>query len=88
MVQRHAAATGQQMADDAGPDPTEPHRAPATMDEAAANVRQGLGPGAVKWERGFRQVRDNDGAVKWVDTTTGQMYDRLPRLHDQDGGDT
>jgi hypothetical protein len=86
MAERHRARAGQEAAAETGPERTEPPE--PTLDAAAQVVREGLGPGAVKWERSFKQVRNDDGSVTWVDTQTGEMYDRLPRMHSSDGGNT
>lgn len=84
MAERHAAKAGQEAAAEAGRERTEPPE-PASMEDAAAIVREGLGPGAVKWERTFHRTTGHDGETIYVDTQTGQMYDTIPNLHQSDG---
>ena len=83
MVQRHAAINGQMAADAATPEPDA--GTPTTLADAARIVREGLGPGAIAWEREFQTMTGHDGETIYVDTATGEMYGAMPQLHPSDG---
>lgn len=62
-------------------DPGDPAQ-PATPDEADATITRVLAP---TWVRRFDTYADNNGATMYVDTLTGQTYDKLPDMREKDG---
>lgn len=82
MAARHEAQAGAAAAARTGPERTE---APDTLEQAAQNVRDGLGPGAIAWETTFRRHAGPEGTTLYVHAETGEVYDHLPRLNQKDG---
>lgn len=77
------ARHGQKAAERTGPERTEPPERDDDRDPAQV-VRDVFGDG-IAWERGFRHHQGPDGTTIYVDETTGQVYDELPRLNPTDG---
>ena len=64
--------------------PTAPEAPTDDPDQAMAMVRAGFGAGGIAWELEFRTIRDGD-TTTYVDVSTGEVYDTIPRLHHGDG---
>lgn len=84
MAARHAAKAGQEAASEAGRERTEAPE-PQSLEDAAATLREAMGPEGVTWERTFHRTTGHDGETIYVDAQTGQMYDAIPNLHQKDG---
>lgn len=72
------ARHGQRAAERTGPERTEP-RDPDQEADPAQVLRDVFGD-AIAWERSFRHMTGTEGQPIYVDESTGQVYDDLPRL--------
>lgn len=70
MAAKHRAEGTDSLSQAATPEPPSPP--PASAEDAVAIIEQGLGPAT--WKREYREV---DGG--YVDTTTGEFYDSIPK---------